>query len=352
MKKLLVGVLMVALNLSNNYASQLNNNANVMRYNGMPTPKTVVEIYAHRGGRGLAPENTIPAYGSALRQGIDYVDMDVGITKDGVVVVTHDLELNPNITRKDGKFIKKPIPIYHLTFKQLQAYDIGKLKPNTDYAKYFPMQYQMNNVTIPSLKEVIQYVKSVAGSDVGFQIEIKTDPKEPEKTVTPSEFANKLYQVLKDEEIINRSEIQAFDFRCLLELQKIDKNVKTAYLTDHTNNPKDGNKKERIIWTAGYDVKDYDNSFPKMIKALGGSAWEPYEMDLTKNEFDQAHKLGLKVVVWGWPEEEGTEFNYSRLIELIDWGVDGIITDRPDKLRGILSARGYNLPRGYKLKEK
>ncbi|MCF6764887.1 glycerophosphodiester phosphodiesterase [Thiotrichales bacterium 19S3-7] len=351
MKKVLLGGVMVALSASNINAmgSQLVSNSQVTQYNGRKTPNTVVQIYAHRGGRGLAPENTIPAYQSALRLGVDYVDMDVGITKDGVVVVTHDLELNPEITQRDGKFIKAAIPIYDLTFKELQTYDVGKLKPNTDYANYFPMQYQIDDVHIPTLKEVIRYVKSISGNQVGFQIEIKTDPKEPQKTVSPEEFAIKVYQVLKEEKVIDRSEIQAFEFRCLLKLQQLDKNIKTAYLTDHTNNPKVASKKKRTLWTAGYDVKDYDNSFPKMVKALGGNAWEPYEMDLTQDELIEAQKLGLKVVVWGWPEEENTEFNYHRVVELINWGIDGIITDRPDQLRGILSARGYNLPKGYQI---
>ena len=72
-------------------------------------------------------------------------------------------------------------------------------------------------------------------------------------------------------------------------------------------------------------------------------------MDLTKSDLDEAHRLGLKVVAWGWPELEGTEFNYAKNEQLLDWGVDGIITDRPDILRGILAARGMNLPNGFKI---
>ena len=72
-------------------------------------------------------------------------------------------------------------------------------------------------------------------------------------------------------------------------------------------------------------------------------------MDLTKGDLDEAHRLGLKVVAWGWPELEGTEFNYAQIDKLLDWGVDGIITDRPDILRGILAARGMNLPNGFEI---
>ena len=193
--------------------------------------------------------------------------------------------------------------------------------------------------------EVVKYVKKIAGNKVGFQIEIKNDPNKPNDTATPEEYAKALYKVMKDENITNVTEVQAFDWRCLIALNKLDPSIKTAYLTDHTTEQLDD--KEQGTWMAGLKPKDYDYSFPKMIKHLGGYCWEPFEMDLTKKELDEAHKLGLKVVVWGWPEMEETEFNYKRVQKLIDWGVDGIITDRPDILRGILAARCFNLPQGF-----
>lgn len=306
-----------------------------------------IEIYAHRGGRGLEPENTMPAYYSALNQGVDYVDMDVGITKDGVIVVTHELSLDPDLTRYRGEFIKEATPISMLTYQAIQQYDVGSINQKAKYAQYFPEQRQLDHVKIPSLKEVIQEVKAISGGTVGFQIEIKTDPKKADLTVTPEIFAQKLYQVLKEEGVIKQTEVQAFDFKCLLALQKLDKNLKTAYLTDYKTDPKTGDKK--TLWTAGYDVSDYHDSFPQLIKALRGHIWGPYQMDLTKKDLDDAHRLGLKVVVWGWPEEEGTEFNQNRMVELMQWGVDGIITDRPDKLRNLLKAHGYLLPKSYKI---
>lgn len=314
MKKWIVVFCILTMALGNISLASTNQ---VIEYNGKPTPNSIVEIYAHRGGRGLAPENTMPAYQSALRQGVDYIDMDVGVTKDGVVVVTHDLTLNPDITRdKNGNYIKKAIPIHGVTYKELETYDVGKLKPGTQYASFFPMQHAMNKVKIPTLKEVIEYTKKIAGDQVGFQIEIKTDPKNPQLTPSLKEFAKAVYQILDNENVINCTEVQAFDFRCLIELQKLDKNIKTAYLTANNDNE---SKENGTLWTAGYNIKDYDNSMLKMIKSLGGAAWEPYEMDLTRAQLEQAHQLGLKVVVWGWPEQEGTEFNYQRIVELINW---------------------------------
>ena len=319
----------------------------VVKYNGLPG-NSRIQIYAHRAGRGLMPEQTMPAYVGALRLGVDYVDMDVGMTRDGVLVITHDLTLNSDLTRdQNGKWIKERVPIKKLTLQELQKYDVGRLKPDTKYASYFPCQMPIDYTPIPTLKEIVRFVKKIAGDKVGFQIEIKNDPTQPELTASPKKFAAALYKLMKEEKIINRTEIQAFDWCCLIELNKLDKNVKTAYLSDNTTVVLDDT--EKGTWTAGFLPKDYGYSLPKMVKHLGGYCWEPFEMGLTKIALDEAHKLGLKVVVWGWPEQEGTEFNYKQVEKLIDWGVDGIITDRPDILRGILAARGFNLPNGFEI---
>ena len=339
------------------HASALENSNDinrVIKYNGVPIKHHLIEIYAHRGGRGLMPENSLPAYHSALRIGVDYIDMDINMTKDGVLVVAHDSTLNPQITRNaHNQFITKRIPISKLTLQQLQQYNIGELNPHKPYAHYFPYQRSLAHVVMPSLKQVIDYVKSVAGDRVGFQIEIKNDPTQPQLTVSPIKYADALYKLLKQEGVINRTEVQAYDFRALQRLQQLDSSIKTAYLTDHTTDPMSAHSKIinlAGVWTAGVNPAKYNYSYPRMVKAMGGSCWDPYEMDLNKSQLQLAHRLGLKVVAWCWPEEEGMDFNYKKIEQLISWGVDGIITDRPDILRGLLAARGYNLPRGLPAK--
>jgi len=320
----------------------------VVKYNGIPGSDRT-QIYAHRAGRGLMPEQTLPAYVASLRLGVDYVDMDIGMTKDGVLVITHDLTLNPDLTRdQDGKWIEEKIPIKNLTLNELKKYDVGRLKPGTKYASYFPYQQAIDPTPIPTLSEIVQFVKKTAGDKVGFEIEIKNDPTKPELTVSPKDFAQALYQLITEEGINDRTEIQASDWRCLIELRKLDKNIKTAYLSDHTTVMMDDT--EKGTWTAGLLPKNYGYSLPKMVKYLGGYCWEPFEMELTKTDLDEAHRLGLKVVVWGWPEQEnGMEFNYAQIEKLVEFGVDGVITDRPDILRGILAKRGFNLPVGFKI---
>lgn len=315
----------------------------VQRFNGKPVADGSIQTYAHRASRGLLPEQTMPAYIETLRLGTDYVDMDLGMTKDGVLVITHDLGLNPNLTRdKDDNWITEAIPINSLTLKELQTYNVGKLKPGTEYGSFFPYQHSVDT-KIPTLKSVVEYVKSKAGKNVGFQFEIKNDPTKPNMTPSPKEFASAIYKLMKEEDIIDITEIQSFDWRPLIELKKLDSSIKIAALSDHTTEVMTDD--EPGTWMAGMKPKDYNYSLPQMVKALGADCWEPFEGDLTKNDLDEARKLGLKVVVWGWPEVERSEFDYQAVQKMIDWKVDGIITDRPDILRGLLMSRSMYLPK-------
>lgn len=309
-------------------------------------PAFALKIYGHRGARGLAPENTIPGYQTALSIGVDYVDLDVNMTKDGVLVVTHDFTLNSDLTRDaEGRWIKEKIPIKDLTWNELQNYDVGRIKDSIPYFKYFPHQKAVDHTKIPSLKQVINYVKQMGGDDVGFQIEIKTDPTQPELTFTPEKLAQALATVLEEEGIVNRTEVQAFDFRCLLAIQKINPHIITAYLTDKDTSKEMRSLNPKIagLWSSGYLLKDYDYSIPKMIKALGGKLWDPQDIELTKKDLDDAHQLGLKVVAWPWTEKSGTDFDSALNEKLIQMGIDGIITDRPDLLKQLIASQSVML---------
>lgn len=312
----------------------------------------VVNIYAHRGLRPLAPEDTLPAYTNAMRVGVDVIDTDINMTKDKVLVVTHDLTLNPDLTKdKNGNWITKPIPIKDLTLDQLKQYTVGYIKPNSPTAKMYPNHVGMPGVHIPTLQQVIDYVKSNVGSRVRLQIEIKTDPYNPKTSWSAQEMAKALNKILVKNKISSSVEVQAFEWQALVDLQKLNPKVQTAYLTDHTTEPMNAQQAKTMKnyqkWTAPLNPKDYNYDYPKMVKKLDGTFWEPYEKNLTKADLDKAHKLGIKVVTWGWTEEEGTDFDYNVANKLIDWRVDGIITDRPDILRGVEAAKGLDLPPAY-----
>jgi len=331
-----------------------------------------VQVYAHRGGRAFSPENTLPAYESSLKIGTDWLDMDIVMTRDGEILVAHDLILNPNLVQdQSGQFLapsldfilKEPAQaqaeyiqkylIKKLTLSELKAFTVGHLNRNSSYAKYFPEQVSIDGVTMPTLREVIQKMNRATDARIGFQIEMKTDPLHPEWGADPEVFAEALYKILTEEGILDRAEIQAFDFRCLVALKKLDPKVKTAFLTSRENEPNGNddffNNDPKLAgrWTGGPLVKDYGNSIPKMVKALGGYAWEPEDAELTEESLLEAKSLGLKVVTWTYTEKLKTAFDPELVAKMIQWGVDGIITDDPGRLISMLAARGLGVPRRY-----
>jgi glycerophosphoryl diester phosphodiesterase len=329
----------------------------------------VIEVYGHRGARSFAPENSILAYKTALQIGVNWVDMDVVVTKDGEVIVYHDLWINPDFTSLNGKFfaisnkdfiasigdkkdqIIQKYLLKNITFDELQKYSIGVLNSNSIYSKFFPDQYLVKDVRIPKLQNVIDYVDDITDKNVMYQIEIKNDPTNPQYTVDSKIFAQKIYDILKKNNLIERAEIQAFDWNVLYELQLLDKDVKTAYLIgyDEIDYARPERFKYNGKWSGGKILKDYNNSLPRMVKMLGGCCYEPEDVLLTKEDLDSAHNLGLKVVVWTWPEHSGRAFDPALINKLINWGVDGIITDDPAKLNSMLAVRGYKTPMNYHL---
>ncbi len=338
-------------------------------------PKTTLskpEVYAHRGVRAHEPENTLPAYEAALAAGSDWVDMDVVLTADGEVILSHDPVLNPDIVRDEtGRFIfvsrellnqlssgpraafDQKYAVKNLTLAELQKFDVGRLNRKSGYAKYFPAQVGRDGIRMPTLRQVIQYVKKATGGNVGFQIEMKTDPLKPETSADPQKFAAALARVLREENVIHQTEIQAFDFRCLYALHQIDPKHQTAFLTSRDNEIGgvddflSQDPKIATAWSGEHRLADHRGSIPQMIKDLGGYAWEPEDAQLTQKTLKEAHELGLKVVVWSWPEKLGQAFDETITSRMIDWGVDGIITDDPGRLNQMLEKRGLRTPRKY-----
>src|SRR5215211_2867783 len=126
-------------------------------------------VYAHRAGRGLAPENTLDACHKALQFAIDFIDFDIGMTKDGHFVVTHDLMLNVDLTRdKQGNFVVESIPVYEMTYADLVEYNVGSINPASSYAAFFPDQQPIQQAKIPLLKEAIELVQALSSGRVGF----------------------------------------------------------------------------------------------------------------------------------------------------------------------------------------
>lgn len=260
-----------------------------------------VWVEGHRGSRGTHPENTIPAFDEALRAGVDVLEFDMGVTKDNIVVVSHDPHVSPAICLgPGGKRLDAPVAIRSLTLKELKEYDCGSLKNPR-----FPEQTPVPGTRIPTLDEVLSHVKASehpAAARVRFNIETKISPGEPELAPAPAEFARLAAAVLRKHGVEKRTVVQSFDYRTLIEMKKIAPSVKTAQLTTE-------------------NLLDPDS----VARGSKADIWSPYFRWINADIVGKAQKSGITVVPWTLNSEEEWD-------RAVSYGVDGIITDYPAKL--------------------
>jgi glycerophosphoryl diester phosphodiesterase len=271
--------------------------------------KMAIDFQAHRGGRGLMPENTIPAMLSVMdNQLVITLEMDLAITKDKQVVVSHDPILNPIITTKpDGSFIKanefNDNIIYQMNYPQLQKFDVG-LKPHPG----FPQQKKLP-VNIPTLSDLIDSVEikgTRLGRKMNYNIEIKSvDGKDIVEHPAPNEFVDLVVNLIKQKNVVERTSIQSFDLRPLKVLHQKYPNVQTAYLVE---GPSTGNVQLKLE-QLGFTPTIYSPEFKYV----------------TRETIEYCHAHKIKIIPW----TVNTKLEIDALIAL---GVDGLITDYPNLL--------------------
>jgi glycerophosphoryl diester phosphodiesterase len=248
--------------------------------------------------------------------------------------VHHDFNLKPEITRtKDGKWLEgSSLPaINDLTLAELKAYDVGRLRPQSRYARRYPQQQAVDGQHIPTLREVISLLKQQCPGSTELWVEIKTTPEAPDLTPAPEVVSEKVVKILREENISYRARILSFDWRSLVYVQKIAPDIPTVYVSlegARLNNIKSG-QRGASPWMAGVDIDDFAGSIPRAIQAAGGRYWAPYYKQVTFDDIQKAHQFGIQVYVW-------TPDSPSEMERLIEVGVDGIITNRPDILRSIM----------------
>src|SRR5919199_3093242 len=192
------------------------------------------DLQGHRGARGLAPENTLAAFAKALEIGVDTLELDIAMTKDGVLVVSHDPRLNPNLARRDGVFLEGAGPAFReLTLAEVKRYDVGRLKPGTAYARAFPEQAPAGGETVPTLAEVFALARASA---VRFNIETKITPDSGPEAPDPDGFVQALVETARQAGVIGRISIQSFDWRTLRAAQRIAPEVPRVCLTSEAWN--------------------------------------------------------------------------------------------------------------------
>ena len=300
------------------------------------------DLQGHRGARGLRPENTLSGFAHALAIGVSTLEMDTGVTRDGVVVVSHDTSLNPDHTRDaSGRWLEGTGPtIFSMSFADLQAFDVGRLRPGTAYAARFPEQSAVDGERIPRLADVFDLVRKSGDSEVRFNIETKIDPRRPDATPGAEAFAEALVREIRLAAMERRAMVQSFDWRTLRVVRTIAPAIETVCLT--TQNGDDDNvglgNSRPSPWLDGLDAKDFEGSIPRLVKTAGAAVWSPDFTELTAQRVGEAHALGLRVIPW-------TANDPGDMERLIEMGINGLITDRPDLLRRVLERKGRALPR-------
>jgi glycerophosphoryl diester phosphodiesterase len=302
-------------------------------------PAIVFDLQGHRGARGLAPENTIESFSTALASGVTTLELDVGMTKDGVVVVHHDEWLNPDTTRgPDGAFLSRRGPAIHsLTLEELKGYDVGRLKPGTAYAASLPEQRPQDGAHIPTLAEV--FALSKRADHIRFNIETKLTPASGADVPEPEPFAKAVAAVVREAGLAERVSIQSFDWRILRVLRRLEPDILRGGLTSEQPDYDtiQRGKRGASPWTAGLDVNQFGGSVPRLVAAADCGVWSPAFEDLTSECIAEASALGIRVIPWIVNEPDQME-------RLVRMGVAGIITDYPDRLRRVLVANNVPLP--------
>ena len=179
-----------------------------------------IQVHGHRGARAMRPENTIPAFEYAIEQGVDAIEMDLAVTKDDVLVVSHDPVLNPQICRNRGgsKVIRE------LTFAELREWDCGSM-----VNPQFPKQTPVPRTQIPALEQVLALANRGAFL---FNIETKIFKDHPQYTPSPERFADLLLQAIDRHKLRSRVIVQSFDFRTLQAMKKLAPDVRLAALDE------------------------------------------------------------------------------------------------------------------------
>ena len=292
-------------------------------------------IHGHRGARGLAPENTLAGFACACAIGIDGIELDILISADERIAIHHDPRLNTELCRdSSGKWLEGVTPLVReLTEDQLKTYDVGMIRPGSSQASRFPLQQSAAGEAIPMLSDLVLWWRHLAPHRPTLNIELKSDPRHPDQTPDPTDYARIVFGELKKLDLLGEVWLQAFDWRVLQEIQRLAPGACTGYLSSEHEDDATVSDKDESPWLAGFDPYRFESSLPKAIKAAGGRFWGPAFADTSKDRVLEAQTLGLFVHTWTLNEDE--EFGKA-----LNLGVNGVTSDYPDRARTVLRSAG------------
>jgi glycerophosphoryl diester phosphodiesterase len=291
----------------------------------LPVSAQTILVHAHRGGRASRPENTLPAFEFAIEHRVDALELDLAVTKDNVLVVSH----SPYLTQVEAKdaFMKAVLAnerhctgpelppgtlIHSLTLAELKQYDCGA----TTLAA-FPDQVAVPHTTIPTFEEVLDLAPR---GSFDFNVETKIFINHPEITPSPEVFVQMIDEAVRRHHLESRVILQSFDFRTLKAMKELDPKIRLSAL----------------FGQAKYDtfmgITDSDKSFVHIAKISGAGILSPDESLVTPAEVAAAHGAGLQVIPYTVNTKDGWK-------KMADAHVDAVITDDPAGLLDWLRAQ-------------
>ncbi len=288
-----------------------------------------IKIYGHRGARGDLPENTLESFKYLFENNINAYETDILISKDLVPVITHDFRLDPSLTKdNEGNWIEdENIKIFDLTYEELLKFDVGSINKLSRYGRRFVNQKPLENQRIPKLSELLDLSLKNKSENLLINLEIKSTPDEENLTPAPEDTVKLIVDEINLSNLKDKIIVSSFDWRTLTEIKNQYPEISRAYLTYQQVR---GMKIKKTIynrspWMSFLPFYE-DHELPKIIKSQGGKAWHPYRKDITKELVDISHQEDLPVNVWTVNKE------YD-MLKMVEYGVDGIMTDYPLKLK-------------------
>jgi len=295
----------------------------------------IIHVIGHRGARDIMPENTIEGFEFTLNVGVQVLEFDVVLTSDRVPVITHNHHLSVAATRtKNGCWLEGPEPaVSSMTFKELQQFDVGGLDGRTVYGQRFRDQAFMNRVQIPRLTALFDLICKPEHKSVSLLLELKSDPSIKENAPERTRMVAAIIDEIRSYSLQDRTVLHSFDWDLLRECRHQAPEMPTSYLSQANTHETDLH--EDSPKSVAPDLERMSGSLPQSVARAGGQFWCPYYLDVTADTVAEAHTLGLIVAVWTVNQRED-------IIDMINLGVDGIVTDNPGRVQRCLLERGLH----------
>jgi glycerophosphoryl diester phosphodiesterase len=315
------------------------------------------DLQAHRGGLGLVVESTLASFANGLETGVSTLEMDVQVTRDGQAVITHDRQVSGKKCVDTGPaYAGDPSYPYvgkyvvHLTLAQVRTLDCGsRTLPE------FPGQRPSPGARMPLLTEVFDLVHRYHAYGVKLNVETKVEAGAPQETAPREQFVQVVAGLVRQSRLLRQVTIESFDWGALMRMRQVEPRLPIVALTNGQQFLQVG-VPGRSPWLGGIDIDDFGGDLVKAAHSFGADAISPvhgapqdgkvtdprYEPYTTAAMVREAHAYGIKVIPW-------TVDDKATIEKLMADGVDGLITDYPDRVRQVMASHGMRLPRAYRL---